>query len=106
MKPFSSGSDDDIDGHVGRRSETRTKNKQDPSTPWKAPKLKFRVGANKGNTQGEPSSSNVYGTRESKVQDEHLDDENPKLEPIDVDQLEGEQGNNEEHDEYDEEGVP
>lgn len=48
LKPFSSGFDDDIVGPMGRRSEIRTKNKQYPTTPSKASKLKFIVGTKKG----------------------------------------------------------
>lgn len=107
MNPFSTSSDEDIIGHVDKRSENRTKNKQDPTTPQKAPKLKFTTGDNKGKSQGEPSISNVQETKESKVQDENLNDEHLDLEPIDVDQLEDGEEDNEEHaDEYDEEGLP
>lgn len=70
LKPFSSSSDDDTTSPIGNKSEIRTKNKQDPSTPAKVPKLKFTVPTKKGKSQGETSASNVYETQESKVPDE------------------------------------
>lgn len=60
LKLFSSSSDDDTVGPMGKRSEIRTKNNQDVVVPKKAPKLKFTVGSTKGESQGELLSSNVY----------------------------------------------
>lgn len=77
LKPFSSRSDDDIIGHVGRILDIRMKNKQDSSTPIKAPKLKFTIWARKVKAQGKPLASNVHETWESEVQDEQLEGEHP-----------------------------
>lgn len=85
LKPFSFGSRDDTASPMGRRSKLRTKNKQDITTPTKAPKLNFTIGTKKGKAQGEPSTSNVHETQESEVLDEQLEGENPDEEPIDVD---------------------
>lgn len=85
FKPFSSSSNDDIVGPMGRILKIRTKNKQDPVTPAKAPKLKFTVGTKKGKDQGEPLVSNVHETQESEVPDEQLEAKHPDEEPIDVD---------------------
>ncbi|XP_059064327.1 uncharacterized protein LOC131856522 [Cryptomeria japonica] len=104
LKPFFMSSDDDTSRPVGKRSEIRTKNKKDCLTPQKDPNLKFTVEAKKKKSKENYSFiSSVHEVTEFEVHGENLDDEPPNIKPIDVDQLECEQDDNEEH--YDEEGL-
>lgn len=75
LKHFSSSFDDDTTGPMGKRLEIKTKNKQNPATPTKAPKLKFTVGSKKGKSQEEPSRSNVQEISELDIPNEQEEGE-------------------------------
>lgn len=99
MKPFTTGSEDNTFGLVGKRSELRTKNEQDPVASPKAPKYKFTVGTRKGKEQEKSSTSGSQQEKEQELEEVECEDE-----PINVDHLEEQQEQEEE--EFDEEDLP
>lgn len=56
LEEFTIGSKENIAGPIGKKSELRTKNRQDPITSIAAPRFKFTVGKGKGKEQVESST--------------------------------------------------
>lgn len=99
FNPFNIGSKNDTTRPIGDKSNLRTKNREDPTTPQKAPKYKLTLGKSKGKYQGE--SSTQVSQQEKELEEEELEDE-----PIDEEQSKEELRNEEQEEEYHEEILP